>query len=64
MFASIVSNDRCELYYVEVHDRIEGTKYPLRAYPCSDFATASRRAEFYRSNFDPERFGYRVAMAS
>ena len=64
MFASIVTDDRCELYYVEVHDRVLGTKTRLLAYPFADYAITERRAEFYRRNFDSERFGYRVAMAS
>ena len=65
MYASVVTDDRCELYYVEVTDRLTGEKSRLRAYPTSDYRTAVTRAEFYQRNFGVHgRFSYRVAMAS
>ena len=63
MFASIVTDERCQLFCVIRTDKSTDiwTRERL-SYPPSDFATAVRRASQYQQEFDPkrERFDYRV----
>ena len=65
MFASTVTNARCQLYTVmrtdlTTYERIELT------YPRTDYWTAIKRARDYQATFDPdmEFYDYRVAMCS
>ena len=65
MFASIITDDRCELYTVIRTDLTTWDRVVL-TYPPSDFATAVKRAAAYQRNFDHkrERYDYRVHMCS
>ena len=65
MFASIVTDDRCDLYTVRRTDRLLGSAVDL-TYPLTDYMTAVERAAHYQQEFDPtaERYVYRVTMCS
>ena len=63
MFASIVTEDRCQLYTVIRTCKSTFDKTVL-TYPPSDYMTAVRRAEWYQQMFDPSRehYDWRVHM--
>ena len=63
MFASIVTEERCELFTVRRTDKLLRTATDL-TYPPSDYLTAVQRAAWYQQEFDPraERYVYRASM--
>ena len=65
MFASIVTDERCDLFTVIRTDLVSWDKVVL-TYPPSDFMTAVYRAAHYQRTWDPsrERYDYRVHMCS
>ena len=65
MFASIVSDQRCQLFTVMRTD-LNTWDRVLLTYPPSDYLTAVKRAADYQRAFDHkrERYDYRVHMCS
>ena len=61
MFASVITDDRCDLFTVLRTDVVTNDCVSL-TYPPSDFPTAVRRARVYQQSFDPARtrYDYRV----
>ena len=58
-FASTVTADRCELFYVARVDKAGPQwTYTRLTYPPSDFQTAIKRASQYQQEFDPMRSRY------
>ena len=60
MFASLVTQARCDLFCVLRTDMQTGDRRPL-TYPPSDYLTAVKRADVYRRTFGSKRYDYRVA---
>lgn len=65
MFASIITDDRCDLYTIMRTDLTTWDRVVL-TYPPSDFMTAVRRAAHYQRTWDPSRarWDYRVHQCS
>ena len=65
MFASIVTDERCELFTV-IRTDLQSFDKVVLTYPPSDFTTAVSRAAHYQRTWDPsrERWDYRVHMCS
>ena len=65
MFASIVTEDRCQLYTV-IRTCLGTYDREVLTYPPSDFQTAVNRAAWYQRTFDPSRehYDWRVHMCS
>ena len=63
MFASIVTEDRCQLYTV-IRTSLSTYDRQVLTYPPSDYMTAVKRAEWYQEMFDPSRehYDWRVHM--
>ena len=65
MFASTVTDERCDLFTV-IRTDLETFDKVVLTYPPSDFQTAVRRADHYQRTWDPsrDRWDYRVHMCS
>ena len=57
MFASIVTEDRCELFTV-LRTNLSTYERVALSYPPTDFDTAVRRARIYQESFDSQRTSY------
>ena len=64
-FASIVTDDCCQLYQV-VRTNLHTWEKDILTYPPSDFMPAVERAAWYQRTFDPQRehYDWRVTMCS
>ena len=65
MFASTVTDERCDLFTV-IRTDLETFDKVVLTYPPSDFKTAVNRAAHYQRTWDPsrDRWDYRVHMCS
>ena len=61
MFASLVTDERCDLFTVVRTDLLTWDKVVL-TYAPSDFQTAARRALHYQSIWGGDRYDYRVTQ--
>ena len=61
MFASVITEDRCDLFTV-LRTNLSTYERVALSYPPTDFDTAVNRARIYQRSFDPEgtRYDYRV----
>ena len=63
MFASVVSEERCQLYTV-IRTNLHTFEKTVLTYPPTDYITSVERAHWYQQMFDPERahYSWRVHM--
>ena len=63
MFASIVTDARCELYTV-IRTNLRTRDKDVLTYAPTDYLSAVKRAEWYQQTFDParEHYDWRVHM--